>query len=167
MSREQRNHHSCQNSSRCFCFRAAQRGITDAKPTFDKITWLGLPGLNNLFYVSKTSLNCSLLQRLLKLLLWGAQQRISCCRGSCSRKLKGSKLQNKSAGLSKQRGERFFLWRQTFVQTAESDCWSIAANPQMREVSGGLTFTFMAKLCTCADVQCTGQSTLVSQALLQ
>ena len=61
--------HSCQNSSRCFCFRAAQRGITDAKPTFDKISWLGLPGLNNLFYVSKTSLNCSLLQRLPKLLL--------------------------------------------------------------------------------------------------
>ena len=61
--------HSCQNSSQCFCFRAAQRGITDAKLTFDKISWLGLPGLNNLFYVSKTSLNCSLLQRLPKLLL--------------------------------------------------------------------------------------------------
>ena len=29
-----------------------------------KISWLGLPGLNNLFYVSKTSLNCSLLHRL-------------------------------------------------------------------------------------------------------
>ena len=101
-------HHSCQNSSRCFCFRAAQRGITDAKPTFDKISWLGLPGLNNLFYVSKTSLNCSLLQRLLKLLLWGAQQRISCCRGSCSRKLKGSKLQNKSAGLSSKEEKGFF-----------------------------------------------------------
>ena len=62
-------HHSCKNSSRCFCFRAAQREITDAKPTFDKISWLRLPGLNNLFYVSKTSLNCSLLQRLPKLLL--------------------------------------------------------------------------------------------------
>ena len=34
-----------------------------------KISWLGLPGLNNLFYVSKTSLNCSLLQRLPELLL--------------------------------------------------------------------------------------------------
>ena len=73
-----------------------------------KISWLGLPGLNNLSYVSKTSLNCSLLQRLLKLLLWGAQQRISCCRGSCSRKLKGSKLQNKSAGLSSKEEKGFF-----------------------------------------------------------
>ena len=71
--------HSCQNSSQCFCFRAAQRGITDAKPTFDKISWLGLPGLNNLFYVSKTSLNCSLLQRLPKLLLCLATQDCCCC----------------------------------------------------------------------------------------
>ena len=27
-----------------------------------KISWLGLPGLSDLFYVSKTSLNCSLIQ---------------------------------------------------------------------------------------------------------
>ena len=62
--------HSYQDTSRCFCFRAAQRR---AKPTFEcscKISWLGLPGLNNLFHVSKTSLNCSHIQKLPKLLLW-------------------------------------------------------------------------------------------------
>ena len=61
--------HSNNFGSRCFCFGAVQRG---EKLTFEcscKISWLGLPGLNNLFYVSKTSLNCSLLQRLPKLLL--------------------------------------------------------------------------------------------------
>ena len=58
--------HSNNFGSRCFCFGAAQQG---AKLTFEcscKISWLGLPGLNNLFYVCKTSLNCSVIQQLPK-----------------------------------------------------------------------------------------------------
>ena len=38
----------------------------------------------------------------------GAQQRISGCRGICSRKLKGSELQNKAAGLSSKEEKGFF-----------------------------------------------------------
>ena len=66
--------HSNNFGSQCFCFRAAQRR---AKLTFKcsyKISWPGLPGLNNLFYVGKTSPNCSLIQKLQILLLWRVQK---------------------------------------------------------------------------------------------
>ena len=51
--------------SKCFYFRAVQRGFSKTKLTFNLISWLGLPGLRNLFFFQQKlaklltlSINC-------------------------------------------------------------------------------------------------------------
>ena len=56
--------------SKCFYFRAVQRGFSKTKLTFNLISWLGLPGLRNLFFFSaKTRKIAHFVHQLLTLLL--------------------------------------------------------------------------------------------------